>query len=74
MSSTVFGVELEATLEDGSKITKGSAWVIDNKRVYKTEDGTELVGAKAVKSIDSWVVVVHPLRLRKIMRTYEVKT
>ena len=56
----VYAINIEATLIDGSLVTGVKAWIEDSKRVYKLSDGTELIGDKAVKSIEKCLFLVHP--------------
>ena len=69
----IYAINIEATLIDGSSVKGVNAWIEDNKRVYKLSDGTELIGDKAVKSIEKCVFVVHPFQLKFLKSQYEVK-
>ena len=73
MKDFIYAVNIEATLIDNSKVTNVNAWVANNKRVYKTADGTELIGDKAIKTLDKVRMLVMPNVLRRINTTYEVK-
>ena len=73
MQDLLYGVEMSVTLTDGTNQTDVTAWLIDKKRVYKKTDGTELIGSKAVASIEKQVIVVPPPVFMRVMTSYEVK-
>ena len=60
MTSTIFVINIEAILEDNTKVSNVNGFVIDNKRVYKLSDGTILTGTKKIKTILNSLVVVPP--------------
>ena len=51
MNNLVFADNIEAVLEDGTEVTGVTGYIIDDKRVYKTDDDTVLTGTKKIKSI-----------------------
>lgn len=53
MNNIVFAVNINCDLENGSNVTNVTGFVIDNKRVYKTNDGTVLTGTQKIKKINS---------------------
>ncbi len=63
MTSTIFVINIEAILEDNTKVSNVNGFVIDNKRVYKLSDGTILTGTKKIKTILNSLVVVPPYLL-----------
>tara|TARA_B100001029_G_C14930541_1_gene377392 strand:+ start:364 stop:582 length:219 start_codon:yes stop_codon:yes gene_type:complete len=58
MTSSIFVTNIEAILEDGTEVSNVSGFVIDNKRVFKLNDGTVLTGTKKIKNIKSSLLVV----------------
>ena len=73
-ASSRYGIKIAATLKDGSKVTDAEAWIINKQRVYKTKDGEELVGDKAVVSIEEFYSMVPPSILLLFRDQAEVKT
>ena len=51
MNNLVFADNIEAVLEDGTEVTGVTGYIIDDKRVYKTDDDTVLTGTKKIKEI-----------------------
>ena len=70
----VFADECKLTLVDGTTVTNGRGVLIDDKRVYFTNEGVELVGDKAVKSIEEQLIVVPLPLIFHIRATKELKT
>ena len=58
MNDNFFAMDIKGTLEDGTEVTDVKGFVIDNKRVYKTNDGTVLTGKKKIKTMTSQTILV----------------
>ena len=58
MNNLVFADNIEAVLEDGTEVTGVTGYIIDDKRVYKTDDDTVLTGTKKIKSIKFATITV----------------
>tara|TARA_B000000532_G_C18638463_1_gene307246 strand:- start:65 stop:283 length:219 start_codon:yes stop_codon:yes gene_type:complete len=58
MNDNFFAMDIKATLEDGTEVSSVKGFVIDNKRVYKTNDGTVLTGTKKIKTMISQTILV----------------
>ena len=59
MSTTIFfAMDINAILEDETEVTDVKGFVIDNKRVYKTNDGEILTGTKKIKTMKNQTILV----------------
>ncbi len=58
MNTIMFAMDINAILEDETEVTKAKGYVIDNKRVYKTNEGEILTGDKKIKSMKSQTITV----------------
>jgi len=70
MSVMFFAIDINAILEDGTEVTNVKGFVIDNKKVYKTSEGTILTGTKKVKTIISSTILV-PVELLSYIKNIE---
>ena len=61
MTKILFASNIKCTLEDGTTIDDVRGWVIDNKRVYTTNNDEILTGTKKVKTILNSLMHVHPI-------------
>ena len=67
MNNIIFGVNINAELEDNTEVTGVTGHLIDNKRVYKLADNTILTGTKKIKKIKSVTFTVPAEILHFIM-------
>ncbi len=51
MNNLIFGIKINAILEDGTEVDNVIGEIINNKRVYKLSDNTVLTGTKKIKTI-----------------------
>ena len=72
MKDFLYGVDLSVTLADGTKETGVTLSFVNKKRVYAKADGTELIGDKAVASIEEQTIIIHPALFIRLAR-FEVK-
>tara|TARA_A100001201_G_C4024631_1_gene181623 strand:+ start:261 stop:476 length:216 start_codon:yes stop_codon:yes gene_type:complete len=63
----IFAENIKCILEDGTELENVTGLVIDNKRAYKTEDGTFLRGTKKFKKALQADVLVSPMDLNLII-------
>ena len=70
MNNLIFAIDINAILEDESEIFNVKGFVIDNKRIYKSSDGTILTGSKKIKTIKFSLFVV-PAEILPIIMSKE---
>lgn len=65
--SKIFAENIRCILEDGTEIENVTGLVIDNKKAYKTQEGTFLRGTKKFKKAISADIVVSPFDFNLII-------
>ena len=60
MNNLLFAIDIKAVLEDNTEIEIAKAFIINNKRVYKTSNDIVLTGSKKIKNIISSTITVPP--------------
>lgn len=68
MNKILFASDIKCILEDGTTIDNVKGWVINNKRVYTTENDEILTGEKKVKTILNSLIHTHPIYLLSISK------
>ena len=59
MNNLLFAIDIKAVLEDNTEVQDIKAYIIDNKRVYKTSD-EKILPANKIKNIISSTITVPP--------------
>ena len=71
MNNLLFAIDIKAVLEDNTEVQDIKAYIIDNKRVYKTSD-EKILPANKIKNIISSTITVPPELLHSIAK-FEVQ-